>query len=518
MSDGLRAVYALCRGNGRQTPVGALVRDWDPDASDACGNRALHVACLYNHAELARALLAAGACAEAYNCRYEQPVDVAVRAHADEAFAVLWGAGARTPTAIRRVLLTAVRERAPHIAAQVLARCEPAARPDLAAEAALLAARTGSPAVLELIVAAHPACASARDRGGRTALHLACEHRDPHTVEATLRTCGAAALQWTDGAGLLPLHSAARAGCPRCVRVLLDAGADPRFATTMGHGTAALAMGATAPFADVQHCIAALAAVATPAERDDLLVSAVLSGKLHVVEHVVASLGIARSGRVAAGVAAIRHHFYDALDCLVRPAEARADGPCLMAVAARLGRSDAMVRLDRLGWRASAGSPQVVHACIDGGPAVVDYAHRIGLLGSDAAVAAALRGSDRGRWDTGWGRSALLELLWLGYDVLAMAPAWNAAAARAHRRGRATVACEQRLALARAWRELPWALDLWVLVAGALPARAPLTAYGRLPARGAIGRARFGGSAREPPVHRIEPARTRPQEDACAVY
>ena len=149
-----------------------------------------------------RALLAAGACAEAYNCRYEQPL--AVRAHADGRWR---RAGARGRALRRRsdALLTAVRERAPRIAALVLDRREPAARPALAAEAALLAARSGAPAVLERIVAAHPACNAARDRGGRTALHLACEHRDWHTLEAALRACGAAALLWTDGAGLAAL-------------------------------------------------------------------------------------------------------------------------------------------------------------------------------------------------------------------------------------------------------------------------------------------------------------------------
>ena len=275
-------------------------------------------------------------------------------------------------------------------------------------------------------------------------------------------------------------------------------------------------MNATAPFADVQRRIAALAAVATPAERDELLVSAVLSGKLHVVEHVAASpasRGPGASRRVSPRSATI---FGDALDCLVRPAEARADGPCLWR--SPRGSGGATRWRGSTGWAgAILGSPQVVHACIDGGPAVVDYATDSACSGpTPPSPPRCARPTEAA--GTRAGGAGAPELLWLGYDV-SMVPAWNAAAARAHRRGRATVASEQRLAVARPGASPARPVGA---VAGALPARAPLTAYGRLPARGAIGRARSGVGARAsgPPTRRRARARrkTHARVHLCIVH
>src|SRR5690606_25115275 len=109
--------------------------------------------------------------------------------------------------------------------------------------ALMLAARSGEPALAELLLA-HGADVNARESWrGQTALMWAADSNS-HEIVKVLAEAGAdvnARAKWNDWerqvtnepraqyrptGGMTPLLYAARVGCEECVRILLDGGAD----------------------------------------------------------------------------------------------------------------------------------------------------------------------------------------------------------------------------------------------------------------------------------------------------
>ena len=102
-----------------------------------------------------------------------------------------------------------------------------------------VAARAGTRAEVERLLAADRGLRDRRTEYGSTPLHRAAMNPDTGPLQALL--AAGAPVHARDGEGATPLHMAAYGSNTRAAVLLLEAGADPRLKTTIGRDVLSMA-------------------------------------------------------------------------------------------------------------------------------------------------------------------------------------------------------------------------------------------------------------------------------------